>query len=94
MMFWHQYLHATKCVISGFDHLKFLLNIQVGSKRKRAEDCGDVTKGAERARQFLKEFSEIPLDKMEFEEALQQVSKLKQDLEKDAVNCSWLQQFF
>lgn len=58
------------------------------------EDPDDLTKGAERARQFLKEFSELPLDKMEFKEALQQVSKLKQDLEKDAINCSWLQQFF
>lgn len=58
------------------------------------EDPDDLNKGAERARQFLKEFSELPLDKMEFQEALQQVSKLKQDLEKDAVNCSWLQQFF
>lgn len=67
---------------------------QVGSKRKRVEDSDDITRGAERARQFLKDFSELPLDKMELEEALQQVSKLKEGLEKDAANSCWLQQFF
>ncbi|XP_057804951.1 DNA mismatch repair protein MSH2 [Salvia miltiorrhiza] len=66
---------------------------EVGSKRKRVEDSDDVTKGSERARQFLKDFSELPLDKMELEQALQQVSKLKEGLEKDAVNSCWLQQF-
>lgn len=66
----------------------------MGSKRKRVGDSDDVIRGAQRARQFLKDFSELPLDKMEFQQALQQVSKLKEDLEKDAVNCCWLQQFF
>lgn len=69
-------------------------SFQVGTKRKRVEDSDDVTKGAERARQFLKDFSELPLDKMELEQALEQVRKLKDGLEKDAVNSCWLQKFF
>ncbi|EYU19022.1 hypothetical protein ABFS82_09G054300 [Erythranthe guttata] len=66
---------------------------EIGSKRKREADPDDVSKGIDRARQFLKDFSELPLDKMELKEALQNVGKLKEGLEKDAVNCSWLQQF-
>ncbi|KAH6807687.1 MUTS-like protein 2 [Perilla frutescens var. frutescens] len=67
---------------------------EVGSKRKRVEDSDDVIMGAERARQFLKDVSELPLDKMGLEQAVQEVSKLKEGLEKDAVNCCWLQKFF
>lgn len=66
----------------------------MGSKRKRVEDSDDVIKGAERTRQFLKDFTEIPLDKMEFQEALQRVKELKDGLKKDAVNSRWVQQFF
>ncbi|KAK6148671.1 hypothetical protein DH2020_019583 [Rehmannia glutinosa] len=66
---------------------------EMGSKRKRGADPDDVSRGAERARRFLKDFSELPLDKMELKQALEHVSKLKEDLEKDAVNCCWLQQF-
>ncbi|THG18593.1 hypothetical protein TEA_019147 [Camellia sinensis var. sinensis] len=65
----------------------------VGSKRKRECDPDDMSRGAARARQFLKEFSELPLDKMNVKEALDQVHKLKYDMEKDAVNSLWLQQF-
>lgn len=65
----------------------------VGSKRKRECDPDDMSRGAARARQFLKEFSELPLDKMDVKEALDQVHKLKNDMEKDAVNSLWLQQF-
>ncbi|KAL7223229.1 hypothetical protein ACSBR1_024818 [Camellia fascicularis] len=65
----------------------------VGSKRKRECDADDMSRGAARARQFLKEFSELPLDKMDVKEALDQVHKLKNDMEKDAVNSLWLQQF-
>ncbi|KAL8488024.1 hypothetical protein ACS0TY_024341 [Phlomoides rotata] len=67
---------------------------KMGSKRKRVENSEDVIKGAERTRQFLKDFTEIPLDKVEFQEALQRVRELKEDLKKDAVNSCWLQQFF
>ncbi|KAB1212671.1 DNA mismatch repair protein MSH2 [Morella rubra] len=67
---------------------------EVGSKRKRENDLDEMSSGAARAHQFLKEFSDLPLDKMDFNEALQQVNKLKDELQKDAKNCSWLQQFF
>ena len=66
----------------------------MGSKRKRESSPDDISRGAARAHQFLKEFSDLPLEKMDLKEALQQVSKLKNDLEKEAVNCHWLQQFF
>ncbi|KAE8124986.1 hypothetical protein FH972_019825 [Carpinus fangiana] len=67
---------------------------EVGSKRKRECDPDEMSRGAARAHQFLKEFSDLPLDKMDLTQALQQVNKLKEDLQKDAVNCHWLQQFF
>ncbi|XP_075662047.1 DNA mismatch repair protein MSH2 [Castanea sativa] len=67
---------------------------EVGSKRKRECDQDDMSRGAARAHQFLKEFSDLPLDKMDLKQALQQVNRLKDELQKDAVNCSWLQQFF
>lgn len=58
------------------------------------EDSDDVIKGVERARQFLKDFIEIPLDKMEFQQAIQRVRELKEDLKKDAATSRWIQQFF
>lgn len=67
---------------------------EVGSKRKRECEQDDISRGAARAHQFLKEFSDLPLDSMDLRQALQQVNKLKDDLQKDAVNCHWLQQFF
>ncbi|GMY15377.1 DNA mismatch repair protein MSH2 isoform X1 [Fagus crenata] len=67
---------------------------EVGSKRKRECEQDDISRGAARAHQFLKEFSDLPLDSMDIRQALQQVNKLKDDLQKDAVNCHWLQQFF
>lgn len=66
----------------------------MGSKRKRESDPDEISRGAARAHQFLKEFSDLPLDKMDFKEALQQVKELKDGLQKDALNCQWLQQFF
>lgn len=63
-------------------------------KRKRKWDADDVSRGAERARQFLKEFSELPLDKMDLKQALEQVNNLRDGLEKDSVNNCWLQQLF
>ncbi|KAL3627090.1 MutS-like protein [Castilleja foliolosa] len=65
---------------------------EMGSKRKREGDADDVSRGAERAHQFLRDFSDIPLDKMDSKQALEHVSKLKEELEKDTVNCRWLQQ--
>lgn len=67
---------------------------EVGAKRKRESDLDDMSRGAARARQFLKDFSELPLDSMDLKQALQHVNKLRNELEKDAVNCRWLQQFF
>ncbi|KAJ0048265.1 hypothetical protein Pint_16412 [Pistacia integerrima] len=66
---------------------------EVGSKRKRVSDASDMSKGAARAHEFLKKFSDLPLEKMDLQQALQQVKKMKDDLEKDAVDCDWLQQF-
>lgn len=66
---------------------------EAGSKRKRVCDPDDVSRGASLARRFLKDFSELPLDKMDYKQALQEVKKLKNELENDAVNCQWLQQF-
>ncbi|KAJ6977167.1 DNA mismatch repair protein MSH2-like [Populus alba x Populus x berolinensis] len=67
---------------------------KVGSKRKRECNMDDMSKGAARAHRFLKDFSDLPLDTMDLKQALLQIGKLKDDLEKDAVNCHWLQQFF
>ncbi|KAF5468977.1 hypothetical protein F2P56_013082 [Juglans regia] len=67
---------------------------EVGSKRKRESDPDEISKGAARAHRFLKEFSDLPLEKMDLKEALQQVKELKDGLQKDALNCQWLQQFF
>lgn len=68
--------------------------IEVGSKRKRISDPNDMSRGAARAHQFLKEFSDMPLETMDLKEALERVKKMKDDLEKDAGDCCWLQQFF
>lgn len=73
---------------------KIMIYIQVGSKRKREYDSDDMSRGAARAHEFLKEFSNLPLETMDLKEALQKVSKMKDDLQKDSVNSHWLQQFF
>uniref|UniRef100_A0A0V0IWN6 DNA mismatch repair protein MSH2 n=1 Tax=Solanum chacoense TaxID=4108 RepID=A0A0V0IWN6_SOLCH len=64
------------------------------SKRKREFDPHDVSRGTARARQFLQDFTQLPLDKMDLKQALQQLSQMKTDLEKNAVDSQWLQQFF
>lgn len=66
---------------------------EVGSKRKKEFDPEDMSRGAARAHKFLKEFAEIPLESMDLKQALQRVSELKDDLEKDAGNSCWLKQF-
>ncbi|KAI7732484.1 hypothetical protein M8C21_024203 [Ambrosia artemisiifolia] len=66
---------------------------EAGCKRKKPSEPDDMAVGAPRARQFLKEFSELPLDKMDFKQALQEVKRLKNELQDDASKCKWLQQF-
>ncbi|CAJ2634896.1 unnamed protein product [Trifolium pratense] len=66
---------------------------EVGSKRKRAFEPDDISKGAAKARQILEAFVALPLDTMDKTQALQEVKKLKDNLEKDAQNCHWLQKF-
>ncbi|XVE64082.1 hypothetical protein DITRI_Ditri07aG0072600 [Diplodiscus trichospermus] len=65
-----------------------------GSKRKQECDPDDMSRGATKAHKFLKDFADLPLESMDLKQALQQVNKLKNDFEKDTVNCQWLQQFF
>ncbi|KAL3748736.1 hypothetical protein ACJRO7_009904 [Eucalyptus globulus] len=64
-----------------------------GLKRKRDPDLDDMSKGAARAHRFLKEFSDLPVETMDLKQALLQVGKLRDELEKDAKDCRWLQQF-
>ena len=52
-----------------------------------------VSEGTAKAHRFLKEFAELPLEQMDVKQALQHVSKMKSDLEKDAEKCDWLKQF-
>lgn len=66
---------------------------EAGCKRKKPCEADDMVAGARRGRQFLKDFSELPLDKMDLKQALQEVKRLKNELQKDATNCKWLQQF-
>ncbi|GAU19053.1 hypothetical protein TSUD_193900 [Trifolium subterraneum] len=66
---------------------------EVGSKRKRAFEPDEISKGAAKARQILESFVALPLDTMDKTQALQEVKKLKDNLEKDAQNCHWLQKF-
>ncbi|KAM7277946.1 hypothetical protein ACFE04_005080 [Oxalis oulophora] len=67
---------------------------EMGSKRKREWNPDDLSKGIFQAHQFLKDFTNLPLDTMDLNEAMQHVKKMKEDLEKDAGNFPWLQQFF
>lgn len=67
---------------------------QIASKRKREWDPDDVTMGAERAQQFIKDFYDLPLDKMDSNQVIDRLKGLKGELEKDAINSCWLQQFF
>ncbi|KAJ1394697.1 P-loop containing nucleoside triphosphate hydrolase [Sesbania bispinosa] len=66
---------------------------EVGSKRKRVMEPDDMSQGAARARQILEAFVALPLETMDKRQALQEVRKLKDTLEKDAENCHWLQKF-
>ncbi|GJZ52565.1 DNA mismatch repair protein MSH2 [Tanacetum coccineum] len=59
---------------------------EAGCKRKRPSEPDDMAVGAPRARQFLKDFSELPLDKMDLKQALQEVKRLKNELQSDSSN--------
>ncbi|CAL9184503.1 unnamed protein product [Musa hybrid cultivar] len=67
---------------------------EVGYKRKRVCNPDDMSSGAARAHRFLEEFSALPLDQMDLKQAMEHVCKLRNELEKDAANSPWLQQFF
>ncbi|XP_042433653.1 DNA mismatch repair protein MSH2-like isoform X1 [Zingiber officinale] len=67
---------------------------QVGCKRKRLCTPEDITKGAARAHRFLEEFAALPLDQMDMKQSMEHVNKLRTELENDASNFPWLQQFF
>lgn len=67
--------------------------MQVGSKRKRVFEPDEMSRGAARARQLLEAFGAFPLETMDKKQALQEVRKLKDNLETDAENCHWLQRF-
>ncbi|KAJ8630988.1 hypothetical protein MRB53_024311 [Persea americana] len=67
---------------------------EVGSKRKRLDNPDDMGRGAAWAHQFLHEFAALPLDQLDLKHALQQISKMRCDLERDAAEHPWLQQFF
>ncbi|KAI4331515.1 hypothetical protein MLD38_029700 [Melastoma candidum] len=62
-----------------------------GLKRKRDADLEDMSRGAARAHEFLKAFSELPLESMDPKEALKRVREEKAKLEIDAGDCPWLQ---
>ncbi|KAF7838618.1 DNA mismatch repair protein MSH2 [Senna tora] len=66
---------------------------EAGTKRKRDFELDEVSKGAARARQFLEAFADLPLETMDKMQALQEIRKLKDDLESDAKSYGWLQQF-
>eukprot|EP00252_Welwitschia_mirabilis_P026144 TRINITY_DN8428_c0_g1_i1.p1 TRINITY_DN8428_c0_g1~~TRINITY_DN8428_c0_g1_i1.p1 ORF type:complete len:948 (+),score=194.75 TRINITY_DN8428_c0_g1_i1:276-3119(+) len=67
---------------------------EVGVKRKRVCGLDDVARGTVSAKQFLDDFVSLPLDQMDFEQALQHVNNLKSRLERVAADNKWLQQFF
>lgn len=81
-------------MVAGILILQCSCPLQVGSKRKRVYNPDDMARGASRARQFLQEFAALPLDQLDLKHALQQVSKMRCDLERDAADHPWLQQFF
>lgn len=65
----------------------------MGSKRKKVFEPDDISQGAAKARQILEAFVALPLETMDKSQALQEVKKLKDTLEKDAENCHWLRKF-
>ncbi|XP_020578566.1 DNA mismatch repair protein MSH2 [Phalaenopsis equestris] len=70
------------------------LNDEAGTKRIRMCGSDDMAAGAARARRFLEEFAKMPLDQMDVKQAMQNVSRLTCELEKDAAENAWLRQLF
>lgn len=65
----------------------------VGEKRQRDsvdETAIDVARGAQRARQFLTDFSNLPLTEMAPADAMRRVQQMKKELEQDAGDSKWL----
>ncbi|PKU65497.1 DNA mismatch repair protein MSH2 isoform X1 [Dendrobium catenatum] len=69
-------------------------NGEPGAKRIQVCNPDEMTTGAARARRFLEEFAKMPLDQMDVEQAMQNVSRLASELEKDAAKNAWLKQLF
>ncbi|XP_066391158.1 DNA mismatch repair protein MSH2-like [Miscanthus floridulus] len=67
---------------------------EVGSKRKRVFSPDDVTRGAARARLYLEDLAALPMDEMDRSKIVEMVTKMRDDLQKDAADNPWLQQFF
>lgn len=65
----------------------------VGAKRKRVCGPDDTMWGAARARRFLEDFAALPLEQMDYKDAVSAVNKLKSELERDSAGNAWLQQF-
>lgn len=86
--------------LEDFSHMSTVsgdLQDEVRSMKRRKTTCSpdEMAKGAAHAHRFLQEFAALPLDQMDMKEAMQRVSKLRMDLEINAVpDCLWLQQFF
>ncbi|KAH7445451.1 hypothetical protein KP509_01G010000 [Ceratopteris richardii] len=68
-------------------------NEEVGSKRKRVCGPDDTLWGAARARKFLEDFASLPLDQLEYNDAVAEIKRLKSELDIDAADNVWLQQF-
>lgn len=68
--------------------------MQVGSKRKRVFSPDDITRGAARARLYLEDLAALPMDEMDRSKIVEMVTKMRDDLQKDAADNPWLQQFF
>ncbi|BBN08051.1 DNA mismatch repair protein MSH2 [Marchantia polymorpha subsp. ruderalis] len=65
---------------------------EVGAKRKRVIGPDDISRGKDRARQFLLDFAALPLDRMSAEVAMEEVAKLKTAFLEEAESSPWLQQ--
>ncbi|KAH0934368.1 hypothetical protein HID58_011485 [Brassica napus] len=80
--------------LEDFSPPSIVINNEESGKRKSREDgAEEVSRGAARAHKFLKEFAEMPLDKMELKDSLKRLHELKEELAKDDVGCHWLKQF-
>ncbi|MCO5591782.1 hypothetical protein L7F22_045774 [Adiantum nelumboides] len=70
-----------------------ILKEEVGGKRKRVCGPDDTMWGAARAKKFLEDFVSLPLEQLEYKDAVAEIKRLKGELERDATGNVWLQQF-